>query len=166
MEVHWIPEANYHVTLCFLGSTPAERVSDLEKLLRTVASESAPIETSLRGMGAFPDERHMRVLYIGVRKSRALAELQDRLRTTLESAGFPQEDRDYSPHLTVARLRKSRSGTDLLSPYVRTSFGDVSIPSIILYESVLQGSHPVYKPLGVFPLTAPPSEFTEEIDPH
>lgn len=162
MEVYWIPPANFHVTLCFLGSTSPDKVPALEGLLRHVSSESPPIETSLRGMGGFPDERHMRVLYVGVRKSRALASLQDRLRSALVDAGFPQEDRDYHPHLTVARLRKARSATDLLSPYVRTSFGDIRIGSMILYESVLQGSHPVYNPVARFELTGePPSEEEE-----
>jgi RNA 2',3'-cyclic 3'-phosphodiesterase len=153
MEFNWTPEANIHVTLNFIGNTPGERLPDLQDIIAAVAAETPPIQTSLRGMGAFPDERHMRVLYVGVRKSRAMSELQSRLKTVLLEAGFHQEERDFAPHLTVGRLRKSRSGTDLISPYVRTSFCDATIGSIILYESLISGSHPVYKVLSKFELS-------------
>lgn len=147
MEVKWVLEENLHVTLNFLGSTSSTRLGDLEEILRTIGAEFAPIKTSLRGMGAFPDDRHMRAIWIGVRKSRPLATLHGRLTTLLREYQFDQEDREYIPHLTIGRLRKSRSGTDLLSPYVRTHFGDILVRSAVLYESVLHGAHPVYRPL-------------------
>ena len=162
MEFNWTPEANFHVTLSFLGNTPESRLPELESLIREVAVETPPLATSLRGMGAFPDERHMRVLWVGVRKSRALSELQSRLEEKLTAAGFVNEDRDYSPHLTIGRLRKSRAGGDLLSPYVRTSFGDVAVSAITLYESLLHGGHPVYNPLLSAALTGQPAE--EEVE--
>ncbi len=153
MEFYWIPDENMHVTLNFIGETPVERLPALVELLSSVARNLAPVKTSLKGMGAFPDERHMRVLWIGVRRSRALHALHESLREALIEQGFPQEDRDYAPHLTIGRLRKTRTATDLISPYVRTSFEDLAVGSIVLFESVLQGSHPVYKNLGEFTLT-------------
>lgn len=158
MEFNWVPEANFHVTLNFLGNTPTSRLDELEELMKNVAASSPPIKSSLRGMGGFPDERHMRVLWVGVRKSRALGALQERLREALLEKDFPQEDREYIPHLTVGRTRKVRSGTDLLSPYVRTAFGDFDIRSFTLFESLLCGGHPVYKPLANFELTGASEE--------
>jgi 2'-5' RNA ligase len=152
MELNWIPDANFHVTLNFLGSTERTRLEELNNLLASVTSQTPPFETSLRGMGGFPDDRHMRTLWVGVRKTRALQELQVRLREALMSSGFPQEEREYSPHLTIAKTRKARSVTDLISPNVRTNFGDVEIQSVFLFESVLVGPHPEYKILNSFPL--------------
>ena len=148
MEFHWTPKENLHVTLNFLGETDVERLVDLEQLLEAATQTLAPCKTSLRGMGAFPDEHHMRVLWVGVRKSRALASLQNELGHRLEEAGFPNEDREYLPHLTIGRLRKSRTAVDLISPFVRTSFDDLHVRSVILYESVLQKAYPVYKKLS------------------
>jgi RNA 2',3'-cyclic 3'-phosphodiesterase len=162
MEFNWTPEANFHVTLNFIGNIPAQRLSELEEIIAAVAAETPPLQTSLRGVGAFPDERHMRVLYVGVRKSRAMSELQARLKTVLLAAGFHQEERDFSPHLTVGRLRKSRSGTDLISPYVRTSFCDAEVASIVLYESVIAGSHPIYQVLRKFELVGDHPDQPEE----
>ena len=152
MEFHWTPKENLHVTLNFLGETDVERLVDLEQLLEAATQTLAPCKTSLRGMGAFPDEHHMRVLWVGVRKSRALASLQNELGHRLEEAGFPNEDREYLPHLTIGRLRKSRTAVDLISPFVRTSFDDLHVRSVILYESVLQNAYPVYKKLSSFEL--------------
>jgi len=155
MEVYWVPKENFHVTLNFIGATPSEKIPELEKLIETVGQTHGAFSTSIRGMGAFPDSRHARVLWIGVRNSRGLSELQSALRDALIEAGFPQEDRDYVPHLTIGRLRKARAVEDLLSPYVRTSFDDIRVESISLFESLQHGPQPVYKVLKTFPLCAP-----------
>jgi RNA 2',3'-cyclic 3'-phosphodiesterase len=152
MEFFWTPKENLHVTLNFLGEIDVELVSTIETIIDSATGELAPVETSLRGMGAFPDEHHMRVLWVGVRKSRTLGGLQRELAEKLRAAGFPQEEREYLPHLTLGRLRKARTAVDLISPFVRTSFDDLEIATIVLYESLLAGSHPVYKKLRTFEL--------------
>lgn len=152
MEIDWVPGANYHITLCFLGAVDETQRPLVERILENVAAASPAISTSIRGLGAFPDDHHMRVLWAGVRKSRALSALQSRLQEALVAAGFRRDERDFVPHLTLGRLRKSRSGKDLLSPYVRTSFGDVDIREIVLYESLLHGSRPRYEALRRFEL--------------
>lgn len=152
MEFQWIPVANLHVTLNFIGATDLARIPDVESAIELVTRETPVLRTSLRGLGAFPDDRHMRVLWVGVRKSRALAGLQERLRGSLVERGFRQEDRDYVPHMTVGRLRKSRAAGDLLSPYVRTSFTDIDVDSVVLFESLMHGGHVAYRPLSRFAL--------------
>lgn len=162
MEVYWVPKENFHVTLNFLGATPTERLPELEKLIENVGQSHSGFTTSVRGMGAFPDTRHARVIWIGVRNSRALNELQWALRETLVQAGFPQEDRDYVPHLTIGRLRKARAIEDLISPYIRTSFEDVRVDAITLYESLQHGPHPVYKAIKTFQLSGPTESHSDD----
>ncbi|MES2855385.1 MAG: RNA 2',3'-cyclic phosphodiesterase, partial [Bdellovibrionota bacterium] len=94
MEFDWVPSSNFHVTLSFLGDTPVSKLPALETLLKEVAARNSPCETSIKGMGAFPDEHHMRVMWIGVRKSRSLALLNDDLRETLEKNGFPPDPKE------------------------------------------------------------------------
>lgn len=161
MEIYWSPSSGFHVTLCFLGATPFEQISILQELLTRVASETVAIDSSLKGLGAFPDEHHARVLWVGIRKSRALAELQERLRAELVTLNFAQEDREYRPHLTIGRLRKARAVEDLLSPFVRTKFGELKIGRVTLYKSVMHGSHPVYEPISHHDLTGSPTVHDE-----
>lgn len=163
MEIDWSASANYHITLCFLGQVIEAQRSKVEEILENVAASSPAISTSIRGLGAFPDDHHMRVLWAGVRRSRALTGLQSRLQEALVAAGFRRDERDFLPHLTLGRLRKARSGKDLLSPYVRTSFGDVDIKEIVLYESLIHGSRPRYEPLRRFELGGVVEETEEAI---
>lgn len=154
MEFDWAPPESYHVTLNFLGATAPEKISEIAHLISGVARAHAPFETTLRGLGGFPDEHHMRVLWVGVRKSRWLSDLQNDLSEALRSLGCELEDREYTPHLTIARTRKARSGKDLISPWVRTDFGDLRIGTVALFESVMHGPKPRYEVLETFPLSA------------
>jgi 2'-5' RNA ligase len=154
IELEWTPPENFHVTLCFLGATPADRLPEVAHLISSVCRGHSPFETTLKGLGGFPDEHHLRVLWVGVRKSRPLSGLQADLAEAMTSLGYKLEDRDYVPHLTIARTRKSRSGKDLISPYVRTTFGDLRIDNVALYESVMHGARPHYEILETFSLAA------------
>ncbi len=150
MEVEWSLEAGLHITLCFLGATPEETIPLLTHALSTIVTGREPVETSLRGMGAFPDDHHSRTLWVGIRNSRTLRELQQSVAQAMAELGFPLEEREYTPHMTFARLRKARTSRDLLSPYVRRDFGDVKIDHLLLYESLRHGAKSVYQPLEKF----------------
>ncbi len=164
IDLEWVPSKNYHVTLNFLGNVSSEKIPQIIEAIERVASVLPPFETSIRGLGAFPDEHHMRVLWAGVRKSRALSFVQSELAEALAQIGFEPEGRDYIPHLTLARTRKSRSGKDLVSPYVRTSFEDVTVSRIALYESVLHGPRPVYEIVRSFDLHTDVSVDVSELE--
>lgn len=152
MEINWVPTENFHITLNFLGSIASEQLSELRARLVEVAQRHPPFSIDLRGMGGFPDERHMRTLWVGVRKTRALEGLHDDLRELLLKSGFHQEERPYSPHLTIGKTRKARNATDLVSPFVRTRFGEIKIEALLLYESRQHGPHVSYEILERVPL--------------
>lgn len=152
IEFDWSPIVGYHITLNFLGATDPEILPALSRAISKIADGYAPIESTLKGVGGFPDEHHARVLYIGVRKSREMTNLQNDLTESLAALGFKPDARDFVPHLTIARTRKARTTKDLVSPYVRTTFGDISIKEIALFESVLHGSKPHYEILESFKL--------------
>lgn len=153
MEINWVPAANFHITLNFLGSIAVAQLPLINELAREITARHAPFTTQLRGMGGFPDEYHMRTLWVGVRHTRALGELQNELREKLVASGFHQEERAYSPHLTIGKTRKARNATDLISPFVRTKFGEVAVDGLLLYESQQHGPHTTYHVLERFPLT-------------
>lgn len=164
MEFDWAPVENYHITLNFLGETPEEKLTEISDLIAQVADGFPPFETTLRGVGGFPDEHHARVLWIGARKSRLLSQMQTELATAFASIGYPLEERSYIPHMTIARTRKARSTKDLVSPYVRTKFGEMNVTSLALFESVMHGAKTHYEILQTFPLnpTAPALFETDE----
>ncbi len=152
IEYRWVPQENYHVTINFLGEVDPERLSELEGILTEVAQASAPFSLRVEGVGAFPEAHSGRVLWMGIQNSIALRELQSRCTELLRAQNFSVEDRDYSPHLTIARLRSPKNVSDIISPCRNTDFGDLAVTELTLYESKLGGSFPIYTPVKHFSL--------------
>ena len=103
------PEA-VHLTLKFLGDVPASQVDAVSAALEGAAAAAHPFDLDLRGLGAFPDLRRPRVLWVGVGGDlEALQRLYEALEEALAPLGFPPEGRAFTPHLTLARLRDGTS---------------------------------------------------------
>jgi RNA 2',3'-cyclic 3'-phosphodiesterase len=126
--IKWSPLDNLHVTTKFIGEWPQERVGELEAALAELPPrESFTIE--LRDLGWYPNERSPRVLWAGVHAPSALAELARDTEQLLASRfGIPVEDRPFSPHLTLARIKNPvplnqlRRKVDELQPAAMGSF--------------------------------------------
>jgi len=163
LDIRWMPLSNYHVTLVFLGNTNESKIPEIEAIMKETAAESPPFLLKISDVGAFPDEFTSRVLWFGVQNSKTLRALQENLSEKLKDFRYAGESRDYSPHLTIARLRNPHKTKDLMSPFVRKKIGKVSVTEIVLYESVGAAPFPVYKPLLKVPLTGTPTDH-ESID--
>lgn len=162
LDIRWVPANNYHVTLVFLGNTDENKLPEIESLMREGAAEAPPFHLKISDVGAFPDEFSSRVLWFGVQNSKTLRALQENLTRKFKDHHYPIEDRVYSPHLTIARLRNPHKTKDLMSPFVRKKIGKVSVQEIVLYESVGSMPFPVYKPLLRVPLTGEPVDNSSE----
>jgi len=92
----------YHLTLCFLGSIPRSQIPPLCALLDAIPS--APFTLTLSDMGTF---KNGTILWAGVKNHPLLFDYQAPLACTLREAGFPTEQGEYHPHITLARQVKS-----------------------------------------------------------
>lgn len=107
LPVRWIDPAGAHLTLKFLGDTPAAQVAPLASALRAVAARHRPALLHLGAPGAFPSTRRPRVLWLGLTGDLArLAALHAGVEAALVACGFPREDRPFRPHLTLGRVRE------------------------------------------------------------
>jgi RNA 2',3'-cyclic 3'-phosphodiesterase len=152
LEFRWVPQKNYHITINFLGEVEIEKLSELKSMLQELSQMHPPFLLKLGGLGAFPTIKEGRVIWMGVQNSKFLRSLQQDCEERLKTLGFSLEERDFRPHLTLARLRSPRQLADLLSPLINQKFGDLKVMRITLYESKLAGSFPVYEPLEKFEL--------------
>lgn len=110
-EARWVRMDGLHVTLRFLGATDPARVSDLVSALDDVAASAAPFRVDVRGAGAFPSAARPRTLWLGVVDGQTqLAGLAQRLGNRLAEAGWPDDDRPFRGHLTLARADGRREG--------------------------------------------------------
>lgn len=154
-QVKWSVPENIHLTLVFLGQTDESRIAALSDVLKHVCGGKRRFEISLKGIGVFKSLRDPRVLWAGVYQSDLLATLQAEIASALRGIGFSLEEKPFSPHITIGRIRKISSsdtfGVTLLK-YHGTDIQQVQVDEVILYESILKQEGPVYKPLAVFGL--------------
>ncbi len=138
-----IPE-NWHITLHFVGEVADEQIIEIQKAMDAVAARTAPFILEIHGIGAFDSLEHARVLWAGVRRTAELLTLQKEVRSQL---GLPPDERDFVPHLTIARLRNHVHLLSYVSPFLKKDFMQGQASEIVLYHSVLQGRFPKYVPL-------------------
>jgi 2'-5' RNA ligase len=99
-----------HLTLHYLGATPARVIDDLKRELGAVAHARRPFDLRCHGLGAFPDEEEPRVLWAGVEDPHGkLAELHQATLRVLNSYRLFKLHEQLTPHLTLARVRKLSS---------------------------------------------------------
>lgn len=109
-SVRWVQSQNIHVTLRFYGDVGADLVPELEAGLARAAQIAEPIALTVQGLGAFPNPARPQVIWVGLRGDpdplQRLAAAVEREATAL---GFPPEAREYTPHLTLGRVRPQLS---------------------------------------------------------
>jgi len=100
----WVPAAQLHLTLAFLGEVAQERLDDLRAALAEV--RQAPFELSFDRLDCFPHQRNPRVIWIGFEPQPALVRLAEQITTAVTSCGIPLEERSFNAHITLARLKE------------------------------------------------------------
>ena len=103
-KVGWSRMENLHVTTKFIGDWPEQRLDELKDVLASVPVNRA-IDVTVKGIGWFPNPRHPRVFWAGVEGGEPLRDLARATENGLAQIGLPIEERAYSPHLTLARIR-------------------------------------------------------------
>lgn len=150
-DARWIPAANQHLTLRFLGATPLDLIASLGHVLETLSATARPEEILLRGFGAFPTAARARVLWAGIDDPAGLLSgLARSLDDALERLGFEPEERDYTPHLTLARFRGSVRFAELPSNVPAPE--PFPVTEMILYRSHISSKGARYEPLAHYPL--------------
>lgn len=104
-ELDWVATEKWHLTLKFFGEVGDERLESVVSLTDVVATSHRPFSMLLGGVGAFPNFRRARVLWIGVQQEARLELLQHDLELEGDAAGFELEGRAFRPHVTLARVR-------------------------------------------------------------
>ncbi|MCH8988956.1 MAG: RNA 2',3'-cyclic phosphodiesterase [Chloroflexi bacterium] len=105
--VRWVRSESIHLTLKFMGDIPAGMVERVLEALPPVAARFSPIDLSISGLGVFPNPRRPRVLWAGVHGDlEALSSLQLAIDDAVGKLGLPKEQRAFSPHLTLGRVRR------------------------------------------------------------
>ncbi len=140
---------NLHLTIKFLGNISSSQIKEIKALLSPVFSSLSPFEVSLKGIGAFPSENYIRVIWIGIEEPQTLERLMRKVDEKLSELGFERE-KSYVPHLTIARVKRITSREKLvkvLREHSSENFGKMPVNRIVLFRSELFPSGPAYSRL-------------------
>lgn len=108
--LRWITPENAHITLHFLGDTPPEQAQILRMALGDVMTQHEAFDLRTAGLGVFPKLKRPRVLWLGVwGPAHRLESIYNDLGDVLTELQFPIEDRPFSPHITLGRVRNGRN---------------------------------------------------------
>ncbi len=159
--IRWVRLESMHLTLKFLGEIEQEQVHTVQKILDQVAERFLSFSLEIAGFGCFPNISRPRVVWIGFKPDGGdLPRLQSEIAGRLEKIGFEREQRGYHPHLTLGRVRKGLSGSDmkLISGWAKEAqigtVGHFEAEAVSLIRSVLKPDGAVYSNLHVARLTA------------
>lgn len=150
----WTDAGNLHLTLRFIGEVPGDTAADIDAALAEVEAPAFPLV--LDGVGVFGTGRNARILWAGVERSDALSHVQAKVESALVRCGLPAEERRFSPHVTLARLKdapKDRIGRFLEDRGLFRA-GPFPIDHFTLYRSHLGKGAAVYEALREYPLKA------------
>lgn len=151
-DARWVPAEQIHLTLAFLGEVEEAAVGRLtEELARIQLPEFI---LGFSGTGCFPSRHRPRVLWIGMVPHPRLIALASRVRTAVLVCNIPQEERPFSPHITLARLKlaPSREFAAFLDRNQNLKFPPFRVREFTLFQSRLTQHGAVHIPVRNFPL--------------
>lgn len=154
-RIKWVDPGIMHLTLLFLGDTEEKRIPELSSILKRCCTSSGEFDFTIKGLGIFRNLRDIRIVWAGVSDDGHLESLYNKIKAALDEHGFPSEERPFSPHLTLGRVKSVKDKNrvkELLEKNFERELQSVRVTEVILYESILMQTGPVYKLLDRFSL--------------
>jgi len=163
-DVRWIKPESLHVTLKFIGEQPLEVVDRIKEALSGI--KVGAFSVSFREYGFFPTARSARVFWVGIEGGTELKRLAAAIEAACLPLGIGKEDREFSPHLTLARGGSGAPGRqkedkvnrrfaklqEKLSVLSSPEFGTMSAREFFLYESKISRDGARYSKIEKFDL--------------
>ncbi len=148
---NFVEKNNLHLTLKFLGDISEEEINKVKEKLSKIKFEKFEIKTG--EIGFFPSDKYVKVIWISL-DSDNIKKLKDEIETSLFELGITKEEREFSSHVTIARIKKIKDNEKFLEEikklHLRKKKFFVEKISLIKSELIQQG--PIYKILEEFPL--------------
>jgi 2'-5' RNA ligase len=152
-NLQWSPRENLHITTKFIGSWPDERLKEMEVALEGIRTE--PFNVQLTGFGWFPTPHAPKIFWTAARGGEALARLASLTDEATARLGIAPEERAYTPHVTLARVKQGMDFKPLRSAVAELEppqFGQWCVNEFYLYRSETKPAGSVYTKLAGFSL--------------
>lgn len=147
-QVKWVQPEQIHLTLKFLGEVGDGLLTQVCDAVQRTAADFDAFDFEVRGVGVFG--RPARVVWAGVTACEPLKRLQKALDERFVELGWDRDERVFTGHLTVCRVKQAKAGrllADSVGAYQDEPFGMVGVSDVVIYQSELTSSGPIYTPI-------------------
>ena len=149
LSIKWVEEENFHITLKFLGELKESELLEVKKNLIEVISDQRSFEIGIDGLDAFPNLKHPKIIWAGIKKNKEkMVNLHEKIEARMVELGFEAEKHDYTPHITLGRLRKSEDDYGLIKEQIKDFPSALNMQELVdkvtIMESELTSEGPIY----------------------
>ena len=161
-EVKWVEPENLHVTLLFLGEVDDREISRVCQIIGAETQKHPAFSMSVETAGCFPNARRPRVVWVGIGEgTQPLCTLHDALEGPLQELGYRREERRYTPHITLGRVKRDGPTEKLAAALTKQAGwcgGEITVRELLIMSSELTPKGPVYTVLSRAKLKQGPGE--------
>ncbi|MCK4519146.1 MAG: RNA 2',3'-cyclic phosphodiesterase [Candidatus Omnitrophica bacterium] len=149
-DVKWADSDKLHLTLKFIGYIDDKKVKAITgKIDASVALYKSFKMSLLPDIEAFPKKENPRVLWLGIKDgNEKLKKLQADMENRLEGLGIKKEEREFTPHLTLGRVKSSKGKKVLIEKIKKAGLDkcySMKVNKVTLFQSTLTRKGPIYK---------------------
>lgn len=154
----WVEKDNLHLTIKFIGEINNDQVEPIKHILSKSLADHNAFDIEISGLGMYPHKNSPRVIWLGITNKKPLINIFKILDKSLTAQDIKPEQRGFTPHLTIARVRRNTDKAtvkeigEILSQFKVDDLGNITIDQVKLYQSVLTPSGPIYTNLFSVPL--------------
>ncbi|GMW00155.1 MAG: RNA 2',3'-cyclic phosphodiesterase [Candidatus Hydrogenedentota bacterium] len=154
--ISWVPPERMHLTLRFMADASFQQMENLILKFASGISDVHTFDIEVRKLGAFPSTHRPSVIWAGIETDgEELATIQSVAELAAQSEGFEPDDRPFTPHVTLGRVRSAVAGKSLQPMFSRIAplaCGSISVTAVSLFSSELTRSGPTYTRLHTLEL--------------
>ena len=136
-----------HITLKFLGETQEAHIDRIAEVIKESIENIKPFKITLENTGVFPKPSYIRIIWIGITGGENLKIIADYLNNHLVDLGYKKENKVFTPHLTVARVKNPGDRKllmETIEKYRNKIFSEETVEKIYLKKSTLTPKGPIY----------------------
>jgi 2'-5' RNA ligase len=151
----WVSPDSIHLTLKFLGDITGDKIEEITTAITDASNDIGPFYLKLDGLGVFPNQKRIQVVWVGLSGDLdKLSKLQKQIEDNMAILGYPEEDREFTPHLTLARVRfqpppaELQKFTQLLTSTKFDGVYQMEVKAVNLMRSQLTPQGAIYSQLN------------------
>jgi 2'-5' RNA ligase len=154
-NIKWTDADNIHLTLAFLGDTEESSIREISSILKEKCEGFGKFDFIIKGCGVFRNMNDPRIIWTGIEPSDKVNMLNDLIMSGLNQLKIKMEERPFKPHITIGRIKQLNNPELLKSVIMKFHNSDIQtvpVNEVILFESILLKTGPVYKTLATISL--------------